>query len=298
MINQDVTQMMPVSLAKSGDIIRITEKLCSDTVQPKIRVGMRFYVDSVKTLKSGSLSLQIKPHKDSRKNYSINADRFRWEILSLSKLKNIIEKEIVDGDTNLIRNMFDTNEQGMICMTPLIIHHIAWEYAKIACRMAAEDKVSLLKHITRKVHDIEKRYYDCVKKDLDFSHRERVVEKAFDFRHKNDMDFRILYYTLSNIWLKQFPEYPYKEMRIHALMCQIMITICDEHNIAMDALMKSKIGSGRHSKRLPVMDDLFELMGAISGVIIKLDDPNLQNAIRIIVNRFMSIEYYKHELMV
>ena len=81
-------------------------------------------------------------------------------------------------------------------------------------------------------------------------------------------------------------------------MVQIIISICDVHNHYMDILLKEKLGGYRQSKRIPIMEKLSKLMDAIHGESNKMrfKDYNLDNAIRVVSKKILSIEYSFNEV--
>lgn len=69
-------------LPKQDEIIEITERHCSDKVQPSVKIGASYIVKRTESLKDGTLVLVVYSHSDSKKEQRINASRFGWMILT------------------------------------------------------------------------------------------------------------------------------------------------------------------------------------------------------------------------
>jgi hypothetical protein len=63
---------------KKGDIIFLTGRKVSEKVQPNVKVGMFYAVESAGLLKSGSISLLCHDYPQGKHSYRINAERFIW----------------------------------------------------------------------------------------------------------------------------------------------------------------------------------------------------------------------------
>lgn len=74
-------------LPKQDELIEITDRYCSDKVQPSVKVGASYIVKRTENLKDGTLVLVVYSHSDSKKEQRINASRFGWMILTQDILK-------------------------------------------------------------------------------------------------------------------------------------------------------------------------------------------------------------------
>ena len=276
MITSDTISMTKSDIHKIGDLIKITARKCSDKVQPKIKVGQLFKILGIRNLKSGATGLSVQLSGTKRK-YKINSDSFSEKRLNMT---------------------LTPDEKGMMAVTPLIIYQLAWEYAMDVVRMCADNKISLLRNTTREIRKLRDEYYYFVKHDLDFAHQQRVIDKTIELQKTFNCDLTLMYYTISNIWLKYHPDWPYTRIRVTAIMVQIIISICDVHNHYMDILLKEKLGGYRQSKRIPIMEKLSNLMDVIHGESNKMrfKDYNLDNAIRVVTKKILSIEYTFNEV--
>lgn len=298
MINSNTIKMSKSAIHKVGDLIKITERKCSDKVQPKIKVGYLYKIHQIFNLRNGSISLSV--HRLGTKNSScrVNSNRFSWVITSIEEIQKETVKAIIENDEKRLNMALTPDEKGMMAVTPLIIYQLAWEYAMDVVRMCADHKISLLRNTTREIRKLRDEYYYFVKHDLDFAHQQRVIDKTLELKKTFNCDLTLMYYTISNIWLKYHPDWPYTQIRVTAIMVQIIISICDVHNHYMDILLKEKLGGYRQSKRIPIMEKLSNLMDVIHGENNKMrfKDYNLDNAIRVVSKKILSIEYTFNEV--
>lgn len=297
MITSDTISMTKSDIHKIGDLIKITARKCSDKVQPKIKVGQLFKILGIRNLKSGATGLSVQLSGTKRK-YKINSDSFSWVVTTIGEIQKETFKVMMENDEKRLNMVLTPDEKGMMAVTPLIIYQLAWEYAMDVVRMCADNKISLLRDTTREIRKLRDEYYYFVKHDLDFAHQQRVIDKTIELQKTFNCDLTLMYYTISNIWLKYHPDWPYTRIRVTAIMVQIIISICDVHNHYMDILLKEKLGGYRQSKRIPIMEKLSNLMDVIHGESNKMrfKDYNLDNAIRVVSKKILSIEYTFNEV--
>ncbi len=131
---------------KMGDLIVIKERLCSDKVQPKIKVGQRYFVLAEGTIKSGAKALKVvelgamlkeaikRPHDniDPKQMQRINAERFFWLKRPKSEIqeeflrfKAEFEKKNEEREMKFLEEKFTEQERVRMAYTPYLFAELA-----------------------------------------------------------------------------------------------------------------------------------------------------------------------------
>lgn len=282
-------------IPKAGDLIEITARHCTEKQSPLLQVGKRFLVKETAALNSQDDTLVLVLYHPIRKKATLraNAKRFDWHVITPEILKEeAFKKEVAESAGKLISD-FTKEEQINIAFVPLIFNHIAWFYALKAVQIGVDNRIEILKKVTRGIRKLRKDYEFEISKDLDRRHQKQIESETERFISQFQNDFTIFYFSVNREILKKLPNHPYKDLRTYAIMAKLFIRFVDEHNKRMDALIASRLGSSKQSIRMPIMDALYSCMDAFAGEIDGFDWQNadIQRCMMIFQNNVRKIEF-------
>lgn len=281
---------------KAGELIRITSR--NTKLQPHIKLGDIYSVESTDTTGKGATVLVVHNGKMKYGTMRINSQRFGWERVTLEQLKAEKKeaqfKQAVKTDVQRILEAFTVQEHMEITFVPLVLNEIAWEFAQNAMALAARDKVQDLKKLNRVLKGLRLHYERTVCQDLLPSDFNRLHRQSLAFMQEHAYHFQILYYTASNVFSKQYGKLPFEEMRVYALLAMLIIQYTDEHNKRCDAMLAQRLGKITAAKRMPAMDSLYTGMEAFTGELpqpFNFADSNMQMCMGIMRNTLKQSEW-------
>ena len=279
-----------ISLPKAGDWIEITARRCGEKQSPLLEVGTRFVTKGIDELKDGTPVIEVMHPKRRKATLRVSTDKFSWKTVSLDDMEEERFKKDVSEDSARLAAEFSKKEQTSIAFVPLIINHMAWNYVMKAVRISVDNRIDILKKVTRAVRKLRQDYADELAKDLDLRHQEHIESEAERFMGEFGRDFTILYFSVNQEFKRKMPTFPYGEMRTYSIIAMLMIRLADEHNRSMDTLIRSRLGHAANSIRMPVMDALYSCMDAYAGEVGRFDfnDRDIRLATKIIYNKLIS----------
>lgn len=273
-----------------GERIEITERRCSDKVQPHIKLKTQMIVQDVNRLKSGPVQIVATLNN---KTYKVNSDRFGWKKISTEQVfSRMCEEAQQRAENELVWNLNNT-EKAKIIVAPLIIIQIIWYYTGIVLKLAAQNKVEILKKLSRTIKLLQEKYEKDTLSELDFVHYTSMVKQTNSFIEEKSMDFTLFYYSVNSQFLKKHPDYPYKDMRSYAIMTMALIQCLDEYNKQMDKILEKKVLKKRDSVRPAFLEHLYNGMEAISGDMsgFNFSETNVSNAKKIFINNISNVDF-------
>lgn len=182
--------------------------------------------------------------------------------------EKVFHERVVAGVKDMIDNL-TVNEQMRVSIVPLIIEQIAWIYAERAMALAAKDKISILKKLTRTLKAVRQKWNDELRKDLDYSHLKSIdgqVELCMNTHLAKDL--MILYWTVNREFKRVAPQYPFNEMRTYAIISTLFVDLLGKYNLKIDALLAEKLKNKDLEPSVipPIITELRRGMVAFSGV--------------------------------
>lgn len=138
---------------------------------------------------------------------------------------------------------FTFKENMMIAFTPVIITELIWMYAELVTDYAAQERLSETKKLSRMVKEMRKKYNSELRIDLTQDQIERIERISTDFVEKCQRDLTLLWFTVNNELKRDFYEIGHLDMRTNAYIAIVLCDVLQEHNDAMDELIKEKMGS-------------------------------------------------------
>lgn len=204
---------------------------------------------------------------------------------------------ILDGDRNNMERYIASMPmviQQKICLIPIVLELMSWHYADVAARMAAEQKVEVIRKIVRDVHSLHKDYRISAINQMSVKKFNIMVELTDQFMGGISHDLQILYFSVNQEFMRSVPTYPYGEMRCQAILSRLFVDALRDNLTDMNAMFRSNLGpfAPRGGVRSELKDLRF-LMDGIAGVDGKFDydNRNIQMAMRIIRNKINEIKF-------
>lgn len=280
--------------------VEITERLCSEKIQPNVKVGHTYIVQKIDRLKDGTLVLELvnfakSKGKDKNVTFHCNAKRFKWRPSTQEALVEQEFRETVEGSTKAMMENLTIDEQMRISFVPLIITELAWTYAEKAMVCAARDKVEILKKLNRTLKELHKKYNSELRKDLDYSHAEKTIEQTKRCIEEIDRDLTVLYFSVNQEFKRTTPEYPCDELRTYAIISTLFVDLLEKWNREMDQFLAEKLSDHELSPSVvpPIVEQLRKGMVAFAGVEGKFNysDKNVQLGMKVIENRIRNIQF-------
>lgn len=276
--------------AKQGDFITITARKVSDKVQPEIKVGGIYHINSVSKLKNGATVLIL--DKDTNKGTTVrcNAERFEWQVITADEAKERLFKQQVAEDTKRLCEAFSFEEHAKIAFAPLVIAHIAWVWADYALKESAEKRIEEVKKLSRAVRQLRETYERTIRKDLDYIHFRRIQEQAQMFLEEYRFDFQRLYFSTFNDINFQHIKAPHNKLRTLAFIGLQVCKFLHDYENEMLELIKSRTGYGREG-HLPCMGELEACFDAYIGNYPVKPTQNTDISLRVLRKNLDSIKF-------
>lgn len=277
--------------------VRITKR--KTKLQPSVQVGNIYHVIAVDGTKATGATVLTVESKDTKKGtMRINNDRFDWEAVTATQLvqekKEAQFRQQVKTDVERILGAFTYEEHLQITYIPLVLNEIAWHWAYKAMQLGASYRVQDLRKLSRVLKELRKHYERTVCKDLLPSDLNTIQQQAQQFIADNTYNFQIQFYTISNVFSKQFGKCEFEDMRVYALMSQLAILCSDEHNKRCDELMRKRLGKVQAALRMPAMDSLYTGIECYVGEIpqpFQYNDSNVQMCLGIMRNNLLKANF-------
>lgn len=219
-------------------------------------------------------------------NTQINEKYKDFDSLKLQKAKQL-QEEIMRKLTN--------KEISDICFAPLVYSEIAWFFAEKAVDYARENRLEEFKKESRQFKPLKERYYDEIKKALDWKFHERLIENTKELVNSIVKDITILYFGVNqNLKTNNADELHHEEMKTWSIIATLMIDSLIDLKYRNYKLLNDKIGQAEEPNLHPVMGTLYTLMYQYSGrKSAKLDfkDKNMELALKIVRQKIDSVEF-------
>lgn len=272
-------------------MIEITERKCSPKIQRNIGKGMVFTVVGTDTLKDGTPVVIV--NDGNGKESRINANRFSWKEVSV---RDCIEKRFKEDcreTSEQLRNNFTVQEHIQIAIVPCILANIAFRYGDKVRKAAAEQRISILKHLSRAYDTLKQSYLRELSLDLDTSHISNIDNQTAVFMKTYSNDFQILWYSVHAEFKKKMNDFPYSEMRTDAICGMLVIDMARQMIDQFDEMIRERIANAKNTIFNPKIAALRDILDAYAGEVGKFDfnEYNCQLSLKVIKNRLLQIEF-------
>lgn len=214
-----------------------------------------------------------------------------------SGIKASCEKDFhneISLDLKEMQKSFSFKEIMEIAFFPLVITEMAWHFTDKVLELAAADKISDTKKLSRAVKELRKKYVSDCLIDLDRSHFSHMVAETDKFIRECSRDFTLLYYSANNELKRTSFNLRYLDLRTWAYVSLAMIDALIEHNRRMDAVIAERIGRGSRlmSSSMPkTVEALRECLAAYMSPARYERMPHISNSISIILNKIRQCDF-------
>lgn len=276
-----------------GQVIEITNRKCSDKVQPNIKANVSYAVEGNDTLKDGTVVLLLHNPKDENRPYRINAQRFDWQIVTYEMVCERKFKEECQKNTKELVEKFTFAEHIYIAFTPLIFASLAFHYGMECRKYAANNRLSEYRKLSRAFDDVKDRYRNDLLKDIDDKHIKNIESDAQKVMQAYASDFIILRECVKRELFKKYPAEPHWNLRADAYCGMLMISVYKEHNKKVDALIASRLEGHKGTANNPLIEALYVILDAYSGDYAEFDinQYDIQTAKNIVHRKVQESEY-------
>lgn len=280
---------------KMGDLIVITKRLCSDKVQPNVKVGTNYLVLAEGKIKNGAIVLKVaeftkmakevlvrpKDNIDPRDMIRVNEQRFEWKRLDKRKLqaeflqfKQEFEKKQEEREKEYLESMFTEQERIQMAYHPYLYAELAWHYAEKAIETAKNMRNDSLKKVSRMIRCFRVDFNCELKKKMTQNVLEAAKEKVQQVLQNKALDFFIFFTTVKNEINRQHVGLELNEIRSYAYMsilCMQSLKRLDSDNTE---LIRMRLGQASQHESYKYMKELRSCMDAImDGVKIEKTQP-------------------------
>ena len=208
---------------------------------------------------------------------------------------NITEGKFIEEVKRSVKEMkqcFTPLEHIKITFVPLVYNYIAFDYAFRCKEYAVQKKISLLKHLSRSLNKTKDEYDRELYKDLNSDARFTIKECAEQFMAEYSLDFVKMYFSVKNEFNRQYPDYPYDDMRSQALCGILVIKLLREHLSDINKMIRDRQCEVSDSYINPRIEELEFILGGYSGVPnFDFSEYNVALATKIIKKRINQIEF-------
>lgn len=252
-------------LAEKGQVIEITARKCTEKQQPLIQVGKAYIVEGRFQLEDGSWTFLVAHPKRKRATLRVSDKRFDWQILTPEVIAKREMVKVEAEQDRILQEDFTLDEQVQIAFIPLVIENLIWIYADKCIAYAVENRMDVLKKLTRAARHVKDEYERFQRQSLDNKHIENERENARKFIAHCGNDFTIMYYTINGEYKRTNPDFPHDKLATNAIIGMLLIRYLDAWNKKIDGIIADKLGKGKNSVRTPEMDKLYAVLDAYAG---------------------------------
>lgn len=200
-------------------------------------------------------------------------------------------KQKIHDDVKQISEAFTFEEHKQIAYTPLVLQHVAWDYAIRARRMAADLRISETKKLCRAVDEIHKQLLDTLAKDLDKKHRDRLLDAAKEWMTDTGNDQTILWLQVTQAYMTQRPEDGYRDLRVLAMCAILLAEWIFDYQEKIDVMVAERLHTELTPIPWPHLKGMVELMnGFIQDMTIERNQ-QIETCMRVMTNRMNKIKW-------
>lgn len=209
----------------------------------------------------------------------------------VDEMKEQAFKEQVKRDTERLQNAFTFDEHLQITYTPLVLQHVAWDYAIRARRMAADLRISETKKLCRSVDEIHKQWLDTLANDLDKKHRDRLLDSAKEWMTDTGNDQTILWLQVTQAYMTQRPGAGYRDLRVLAMCAILLAEWIFDYQEKIDVMVAERLHTELTPIPWPHLKCMVELMnGFIQDMTIERNQ-QIETCMRVMTNRMNKIKW-------
>lgn len=270
---------------KEGCFVFVTQRICSEKLQPSIKLNTPYrFVQETQT-ESGIRSVVIQPLKNP-KNSTINEKRFKWSYTSEAQLKayyktvgeeaktkksaqtaqvrNVLKKEIAKN----VRKTISDEKIGAVILANLICEALIIEYTESCKRQAVINRIEVLKKLSRSVTFVIDEYQRQNRALIEEKSQENILHRAMaKFKEECGRTLFQLEIGINNELLKLAPDHPYISLVSRALCGRAIRTVLADYNKQAKRLFQGVIPGEilRHFQESQTVEKLDAILDAFAS---------------------------------
>lgn len=282
---------------KMGDLIQITKRLCSDKVQPRVKVGTYYLVLASDKIKSGATVLKVaefgkmarevlvrpKENIDPKDMVRINEERFEWKRkdkkemqAKFTQFKEEFQKKQEEKEEEFLKAQFTEQERIQMAYHPYMYAELAWHYAEQAMELGRQMKIEKLKKVSRLVRSFRVEFNCELRKSMTQNVIDYAREKVMNVIEQHRQSFFIFFTTVKNEINRQQVGIELDEVKAYAYMA-ILCYKCqrrlDQRNVE---IIRQRLGQGSQHESFKYMKELNKCMETV------MDGVKIENTIPIL----------------
>lgn len=271
-------------------IIEITKRKCSNKVQPHIKEGNIYTVITKGKTNSGADVIVV---SSGKKEYRINSERFSWKEISTNEALMKIKTKSDSGKLQTMKSELTEHERMKLAFGPFVINQLIWRQVENVSDLAAKYKKPMLKELSKNIHKLRIMYDNEARSLLPLKDYVSICSNSKAFYNENINDFQILYYSVERQFMRLHPDYPYSDMRSHALSAMALIQCADDYNRSLDLILRAKTNEKMPFIRSAKMQQLYFLLEGIAGDTGDFDfgETNVVLSKKVLMNKINGIEF-------
>lgn len=271
-------------------IIEITKRKCSDKVQPHIKEGNIYTVITKGKTNSGADVIVV---SSGKKEYRINSERFSWKEISTNEALMKIKSKSDSGKLQTMKSELTEQERMKLAFGPFVINQLIWRQVENVSDLAGKYKKPMLKELSKNIHKLRIMYDNEARSLLPLKDYVSICSNSKAFYNENINDFQILYYSVERQFMRLHPDYPYSDMRSHALSAMALIQCADDYNRSLDLILRAKTNEKMPFIRSAKMQQLYFLLEGIAGDTGDFDfgETNVVLSKKVLMNKINGIEF-------
>lgn len=235
-------QVAPI---QEGNFLIITDRICSDNIQPQVHKGDIYVIDRQLTLPTGNVTVLCHRPSEPKKVFRINDRRFQYKIATAKMIQEAKRralqakaeetrkfiKEGIDRSAKhtarILATEFSWKENVQIAVLPLIINELAFIFTERARRYGAEHHIAQLRPLSRSIIALRQEYQDFITHDLDYRRKTDLTRYAEEFLSEPMIQKNVLLIslTLANELRAQNPQLATLERKDEHIDLRVLSTI-------------------------------------------------------------------------
>ena len=285
----------------SGSLIEVTERTCSDKLQPYVKVGRRYMVIESRNLQEGTPLLIVENPDKKGKTIRINAERFKWKLTSFDEIRAQQDETKFKAEEKMFVKMLNdrmSKEDAVtVVYVPHVVETLCVKYLLKCANFCKTHMFSEYRLVSRTVHEIEINNYNEQIKEIKIEGY-KIIDAACDaYQRENSEGIKDLLASilreLKKAYPMSLPECTVKDsLRRDAIFGIILLKVLKMCYLDHDNIVASGAGEllYQQNNRLAEIEKCFR---AYAGNIDKFNfnAPTIRKGLSMLKKRFTNIHF-------
>lgn len=200
-------------------------------------------------------------------------------------------REQIKEDVDELMRAFTWEEHKYIAYVPIVMNIVAFRYAFMAKQYAADNRIPELKIMSRAITALYKEFVESLRKDLDATHIQRVMDATDDWMNDTANDQMILQVQVANAYLNQFTPIKHQQLFVYATCCRLIAQLVLDFQRDIDAMINKRLGRELYPTPWPFMPRITHLMDGIIQDKDIVPTETIKCCIAVMRNRMVKIKW-------